>query len=187
MRRKQPQTGDQLTKPNCVAQRQLSQTIGGMSPIMRTPKNSGMPSNTPQVRKTAKKTVRPLPSEKLNQTHLDKMVDYLVGSKPEQMYALICKNCKNHNGLAIKEEFEYLEWRCAFCHHLNMASKQRPAPPQLIPQRPADACNSTIISPPTNCITKQRKASAQMKGEDSGTESDQMEKKAPVSVKEDEN
>ena len=63
MRRKQPQAGDQLTKPNCVAQRQLSQTIGGMSPIMRTPKNSGMPSNTPQVRKTAKKTVRPLPSE----------------------------------------------------------------------------------------------------------------------------
>ena len=42
-------------------------------------------------------------------------------------------------------------------------SKQRPAPPQLMPQRPADACNSTIISPPTNCITKQRQASAQVK------------------------
>ena len=50
------------------------------------------------------------------------MVDWVVGSKPEQMYALICKNCKNHNGLAIKEEFEYMEWRCAYCHNLNMAT-----------------------------------------------------------------
>ena len=30
---------------------------------MRTPQNGAMVSNTPQVRKTVKKTVRPLPSE----------------------------------------------------------------------------------------------------------------------------
>ena len=49
----------------------------------------------------------------------------MVGSSAEQTYALICKNCKHHNGLAIKEEFEYMEWRCAFCHFLNVARLDR--------------------------------------------------------------
>ena len=116
------------------------------SPIMRTPANKS--ANTPQVRKTVRKTVRPLPSEskyidfpissarvkyptlpsgrinhflELNQSTTEKLVDWVVGSSAEQTYALICKNCKHHNGLAIKEEFEYMEWRCAFCHFLNVA------------------------------------------------------------------
>ena len=37
------------------------------------------------------------------------------------MYALICKSCFQHNGLALKEEFEYLEFKCAYCHLLNPA------------------------------------------------------------------
>jgi len=187
-----------LPQPN--VQRQLSQTIGGMSPILRTPGTQGNSTmTTPQVRKTVRKTVRPLPSEKLNQSNIEKMVDWVVGSKPEQMYALICKNCKMHNGLAIKEEFEYMEWRCAFCHFLNMASKQRPAPPQLQPQRPMDVPRS--ISPSTSTSSRAdsverkatlaapiRKVSLQSKGEDSGTESDQMEKKEiqPETVSENE-
>ena len=51
-----------LPQPN--VQRQLSQTIGGMSPILRTPgQGQGNSTMTPQVRKTVRKTVRPLPSE----------------------------------------------------------------------------------------------------------------------------
>jgi len=188
----------QLPKPS-VVQRQLSQTIGGMSPIMRTP------GQTPQVRKSVRKTIRPLPSDKLNQSNIEKMVDWVVGSKPEQMYALICKNCKHHNGLAIKEEFEYMEWRCAFCHHLNMATKHRPAPPQLQPQRPMDVPRSispststssradsverganvnqsSTLTVPTTAQQQPMRRLSQQKGEDSGTESDQMEKKAPESV-----
>ena len=48
-------------------------------------------------------------------------VGWVTGSNPEQMYALICRNCCEHNGLASKEEFDYLEWRCAYCHFLNKA------------------------------------------------------------------
>ena len=50
-----------LPQPN--VQRQLSQTIGGMSPILRTPGTQANSTMTPQVRKTVRKTVRPLPSE----------------------------------------------------------------------------------------------------------------------------
>ena len=34
-------------------------------------------------------------------------VDYLVGDGPSNRYALICKACHSHNGMALKEDFEY--------------------------------------------------------------------------------
>jgi len=82
-------------------------------------------------------TVRPLP-DRLNQSRVDKIVGWVVGSNPEQMYALICKSCFQHNGLALKEEFEYLEFKCAYCHLLNPARKERPKPPRLEEQKPMD-------------------------------------------------
>lgn len=33
-----------------------------------------------------------------DRTVLDKMVEYLVGDGPNNRYALICKNCRGHNG-----------------------------------------------------------------------------------------
>lgn len=33
--------------------------------------------------------------------------------------------------MAFKEEFEYLSFRCCYCHTLNPAKKQRPAAPRL--------------------------------------------------------
>ena len=39
---------------------------------------------------------------------MDKLVEYLVGDGPENRYALICKQCQSHNGMALKEEFEYI-------------------------------------------------------------------------------
>nr|XP_018905044.1 PREDICTED: protein lunapark isoform X2 [Bemisia tabaci] len=46
-----------------------------------------------------------LPTEK---TILEKLVELIVGDGPSQRFALICSACNSHNGMALKEEFEYL-------------------------------------------------------------------------------
>ncbi|XP_034160684.1 endoplasmic reticulum junction formation protein lunapark-A isoform X3 [Pangasianodon hypophthalmus] len=70
---------------------------------------------------------------------LDKLIEYLVGDGPQNRYALICQQCLSHNGMALKEEFEYVEcvmaavsaFRCAYCYFLNPARKTRPQAPHL--------------------------------------------------------
>ena len=39
---------------------------------------------------------------------MDRAVEYLVGDGPSNRYALICKQCQSHNGMALREEFEYI-------------------------------------------------------------------------------
>jgi hypothetical protein len=50
----------------------------------------------------------PRPILQRDRSYLDKLVEYLVGDGPSNRYALICKECESHNGMALKEEFEYL-------------------------------------------------------------------------------
>lgn len=40
--------------------------------------------------------------------YMDRMVEFLVGDGPSNRYALICKQCQSHNGMALREEFEYI-------------------------------------------------------------------------------
>ena len=35
-------------------------------------------------------------------------MEYFVGDGPSNRYALICNKCAGHNGMALKEEFEYI-------------------------------------------------------------------------------
>lgn len=46
-------------------------------------------------------------------------------------YALICKKCSSHNGMALQEEFEFLAFQCCYCFHFNPARRQRPTAPIL--------------------------------------------------------
>ncbi|KAJ6660741.1 hypothetical protein lerEdw1_017367 [Lerista edwardsae] len=62
---------------------------------------------------------------------LDRVVEYLVGDGPQNRYALICQQCFSHNGMALKEEFEFIAFRCAYCFFLNPARKTRPQAPRL--------------------------------------------------------
>lgn len=61
----------------------------------------------------------------------DKMVDYLIGDGPTNRYALICSHCSSHNGMAYREEFEYVSFRCCYCFTFNPARKKRPVAPIL--------------------------------------------------------
>ncbi|XP_032845618.2 endoplasmic reticulum junction formation protein lunapark isoform X2 [Tyto alba] len=62
---------------------------------------------------------------------VDRVIEYLVGDGPQNRYALICQQCFSHNGMALKEEFEYTAFRCAYCFFLNPARKTRPQAPRL--------------------------------------------------------
>ncbi|KAJ7298736.1 hypothetical protein O6H91_09G058500 [Diphasiastrum complanatum] len=50
---------------------------------------------------------------------LSRIAAMLVGEDPSQCYALICKKCHMHNGLAPKEDFQYVTYFCPYCHTLN--------------------------------------------------------------------
>lgn len=65
--------------------------------------------------------------------YLDRFIEYVVGDGPSNRFALICSSCDSHNGMALKEEFEYLSFRCSYCHYYNPARKQRPQAPRLSP------------------------------------------------------
>ncbi|XP_070546733.1 endoplasmic reticulum junction formation protein lunapark-A-like [Ptychodera flava] len=62
---------------------------------------------------------------------MDKFVEYLVGDGPNSRYALICKYCYSHNGMALAEEFEYLAFKCAYCNMMNPSRKTKPNAPPL--------------------------------------------------------
>lgn len=104
--------------------------VQGMQPrtLMITPQVNGI--GTPQG--------PPLPRPILPRERgvMDRLLEYLVGDGPQNRYALICKNCFSHNGMALKEEFEYVDFRCCYCYAVNPAKKKRPLAPRIEPHRP---------------------------------------------------
>ncbi len=46
-----------------------------------------------------------LPRER---SFLDRFMEYLIGDGPQNRYALICSQCQSHNGMALREEFEFM-------------------------------------------------------------------------------
>lgn len=76
-------------------------------------------------------TVKPiLPQER---GIMEKLVDYVVGDGPNNRFALICIHCHSHNGMALKEEFEFIAYKCCYCMKFNPPRKMRPLPPRLAP------------------------------------------------------
>ncbi|XP_033208211.1 endoplasmic reticulum junction formation protein lunapark-B isoform X2 [Belonocnema kinseyi] len=109
------------------------------SPLPASPFHSSVRSiNAP----TSGPIGTPLPRPILPQhrSYLDKLVEYLVGDGPSNRYALICRQCESHNGMALKEEFEYFGFRCCYCNFWNPARKQKPSAPKL-------EHDSSILSP----------------------------------------
>ncbi|XP_076332034.1 endoplasmic reticulum junction formation protein lunapark-like isoform X2 [Tachypleus tridentatus] len=97
-----------------------------------TPYVSGFIQNPVVSQRNRQWAVRPtgppLPTPILQQQRsiFDRFVDYMVGDGPSNRYALICQRCNSHNGMALKEEFEYIVFRCCYCFQLNPSRKQRP-------------------------------------------------------------
>ncbi|CAL8321878.1 unnamed protein product [Merluccius merluccius] len=81
---------------------------------------------------------------------MDRVIEYLVGYGPQNRYALVCQQCLSHNGMALKEEFEYVAFRCAYCYFLNPARKTRPQAPRLLetPSGELNVASDTPAPPP---------------------------------------
>ncbi|KAF8564721.1 hypothetical protein P879_08000 [Paragonimus westermani] len=87
---------------------------------------------------------------------LDRLIDALVGDGPDKRYALICRECASHNGMALQEEFEFLAFRCCYCAHFNPPRRTRlqtPVPPNIVPTpklRPTCSAEHLAITRPSS-------------------------------------
>lgn len=62
---------------------------------------------------------------------LEKMVDFLIGDGTSSRFAMICKECHGHNGMASFEDYQYTAFNCVYCKTFNAARKLRPVGPRL--------------------------------------------------------
>ncbi|XP_023261478.1 endoplasmic reticulum junction formation protein lunapark-A-like [Seriola lalandi dorsalis] len=114
--------------PGGPPERGLS-AIAAQQSLMRKPMTPGTPVPGVGMHPPGPPLARPVfPRER---GAMDRVVEYLVGDGPQNRYALICQQCLSHNGMALKEEFEYIAFRCAYCYFLNPARKTRPQAPRL--------------------------------------------------------
>lgn len=107
------------------------------APGMHTPLKTQGPMVLQRQPSPQRRLVRPIIPRERN--FIDKVIESLIGDGPSNRYALICRNCASHNGMALKEEFEYLAFRCAYCGFPNPAHKVRPrASVQLHERAPSE-------------------------------------------------
>lgn len=114
--------------PGGPPERGLS-AMAAQQSLMRRPVTPGTPVPGVGMHPPGPPLARPLLPR--DRTAMDRVIEYLVGDGPQNRYALICQQCLSHNGMALKEEFEYVAFRCAYCYFLNPARKTRPQAPRL--------------------------------------------------------
>lgn len=111
-----------------VSNRHPNSTPTGQVPVA-SPMRPGQPMPIMMRPMPPPRVARPiLPQDR---SVVEKLVDYVVGDGPANRFALICRNCHSHNGMALKDEFEYLAFRCCYCGMFNPARKERPFAPRL--------------------------------------------------------
>ncbi|XP_037944902.1 endoplasmic reticulum junction formation protein lunapark-B isoform X2 [Teleopsis dalmanni] len=98
--------------------------------VANTSIRGNLSPQTPLAVSTFRRTPFPIVNQQ-NKSAFERVVDLLVGDGPQDRFGMICKKCYAHNGMALKEEFDYVTFRCAFCHSLNPSRKSRPAAPRL--------------------------------------------------------
>ncbi|XP_029968640.1 endoplasmic reticulum junction formation protein lunapark-A isoform X2 [Salarias fasciatus] len=114
--------------PGGPPERNLS-AMAAQQSLMRKPVTLGTPVPGVGMHPPGPPLARPVfPRER---GAVDRVIEYLVGDGPQNRYALVCQQCLSHNGMALKEEFEYIAFRCAYCYFLNPARKTRPLAPRL--------------------------------------------------------
>jgi len=115
---KQRQFFSSVQKPNDADQRVMtstaaSSTTNNAPETPRVPKLYEISDNkfTPRV------PIRPFIEQK--KTPVDRVLDYVMGESINNRYALICSNCRLHNGMALKEEFSHVSFICYKCSCYN--------------------------------------------------------------------
>ncbi|XP_042350933.1 endoplasmic reticulum junction formation protein lunapark-A [Plectropomus leopardus] len=166
--------------PGGPPERSLS-AIAAQQSLMRKPVTPGTPVPGVGMHPPGPPLARPVvPRER---GAMDRVIEYLVGDGPQNRYALICQQCLSHNGMALKEEFEYVAFRCAYCYFLNPARKTRPQAPRL-PEVTGELKMSSEAPPPTAAPDEDGNQSVlgQTKLTDVSAETDLQEPGTPTST-----
>lgn len=132
-----------ISAPGGPPERNLS-AVAAQQGLMRRPLIQGTPVSGAGMHPPGPPLARPVPPR--DRGAMDRVIEYLVGDGPQNRYALICQQCLSHNGMALKEEFEYVAFRCAYCYFLNPARRSRPQAPRL-PDLSAEAPSSAPADP----------------------------------------
>ncbi|XP_043591230.1 endoplasmic reticulum junction formation protein lunapark-A-like isoform X3 [Bombus pyrosoma] len=138
-----------LNAQSCVPSNSYPVPVG-ITPVRNLPnapvQNNDKLLNTPNWNHRSPllcSSILPRPILSPQRTNLDRIIDYLVGDGPSNRYALICRGCESHNGMALKEEFEYFGFKCCYCNFWNPARKQKLSAPKL-------KSNITLSNPSLN-------------------------------------
>nr|XP_033328955.1 endoplasmic reticulum junction formation protein lunapark-A isoform X2 [Megalopta genalis] len=102
----------------------------GIAPIQATPIGF-QGSARPVIPVMGYRSPLPRPILPRERSYLERLVDYIVGDGPANRYALVCRQCYSHNGMSLKEEFEYFGFKCCYCNTWNPPRKQKSAAPRL--------------------------------------------------------
>jgi len=130
----------------------------------------GAPIGPPGLGRGAPGPPLPRPVLPRERGYMDKFVEYLVGDGPTNRFALICRQCQSHNGMALRDEFEYIAYRCCYCYYWNPARKQRPVAPRLPDPTIAAAMSSAVSSSSSDSSDQSGQESAEQSRRNSVTE-----------------
>lgn len=75
---------------------------------MKQPAIMGPPSTPAVLPAPSPLPMRHRPILPRERSIFDKLIDAVVGDGPDHRFALICRRCAAHNGMALAEEFEFL-------------------------------------------------------------------------------
>lgn len=135
-----PTKGKPGSKTASPTSKKMSPSAAGTGSASSTPQRVGgvAAPTTPEAQAQAQRMAlmrqqgggmqppRPVaaPVVPMQRTWMDKLADAILGADPsalgpEQKYALVCARCKAHNGLALKEEFNEVQYICPHCGHFN--------------------------------------------------------------------
>ena len=121
--------------------RQRKPLSTGPTPLTGTPHlppGSLHQRNQLNVQGTPRGPPLPRPILPRDRSSTERLMEYLVGDGPQNRYALICKGCHSHNGMALKEEFDFIAFRCCYCYYFNPARKQKPQAPRVEVSSPSN-------------------------------------------------
>ncbi|KAI8997480.1 hypothetical protein BDB01DRAFT_712992 [Pilobolus umbonatus] len=86
-----------------------------------------------------------LPPTKTQPGWFDRLMDSVVGEVgPETKYALICSHCYFHNGLALQDEIDTIQYVCPNCKQFNPSRKSRRL--QLNSQTPDEHLLNNVLN-----------------------------------------
>ncbi|KAH7732243.1 CRE-LNP-1 protein [Aphelenchoides avenae] len=101
--------------------------------VIKPPMNARMPTDPGLLTPVNRGPVRPFVEQ--SRTPVDRIIDYVMGDGPSNRYALICRNCHSHNGMALREEFEQISYNCFKCNAFNPSRRNsrlpNPRPPRF--------------------------------------------------------